>query len=263
MFKYFKINWIIFKNAYIRDMKIPGQIFSKILFQLVEIIITIVFFDIIFSNTKTLAGWNFYQVLFLYAFSMFIIAVTNAWTRGGLKQMAAELVRRGDYDFYLTKPVNPMILVSISKPRIYQFIGALFDLGLCAYAILAGNITITLSNLIWFLVIAFFGFILYYFLVVLTVVPAFWFVRLFALQDLMGRMNQFMRYPLGVFPPFIRVALMTAFPIIAVAFLPTQALFGEIKIEYIVYIILLTIFFALITNFIWKQGEKRYSSASS
>ena len=93
--------------------------------------------------------------------------------------------------------------------------------------------------------------------------PAFWFVRLWSLQDLMGRLNQVMRYPVGVFPPFIRFVLMSVFPIVAVAFLPVQALFGEIKIEYIIYVILLTIVFGFIANFVWKLGQKNYSSASS
>lgn len=263
MIKYLKITWIIFKNAYIRDSKIPGMIFSKTLFNIAEIAVTIIFFDVIFSNIQTLAGWNFYQVLFLYAFAKVIISINNGWFRGGLNTFASELVRRGDYDFYLTKPANPMILVSLSKPRIYQFIAVIFEIGLACYALIAGHISIGLSNLIWFLILAIFGLILYYFLSVLTVVPAFWFVRLWSLQDLMGRLSQVMRYPSGVFPPFIRIVLMSAFPIIAVSYLPTNILFNQVKIEYIIYIILITFFFGFLTNFIWQQGQKRYSSASS
>lgn len=263
MIKYLKITWIIFKNAYIRDSKIPGTIFSKTLFNLSEIAVTIIFFDVIFSNTPTLAGWNFYQVLFLYAFAKVIISINNGWARGGLNTFATELVRRGDYDFYLTKPVNPMILVSISKPRIYQFIAVIFETGLALYALIAGHISIGFSNLLWFLVLAVLGLVLYYFLSVLTVVPTFWFVRLWSLQDLIGRLNQVMRYPAGVFPSFIRFILMSVFPLIAISYLPVEALFNQVKIEYIIYVVLITFFFGFLTNFIWQLGQKRYSSASS
>lgn len=263
MIKYIKINWIIFKNAYIRDLQIPGTVTSRITFHLVDIALTILFFKVIFANTQTLAGWNFYQVLFLYAFAKIIISIHNGWTKNGLARFSSEMVRHGDYDFFLTKPVNPMILASISRPHLYNFVAVLFEINLALYALIMGHIQIGWINLIWFLVLAIFGLILYYFLLVLTVVPAFWFVRLWSLQDLMGRLNQVMRYPAGVFPPFIRAIFMTAFPIIAISYLPVQALFYETKIEYIIYIIILTVFFGFLTNFIWQLGQKHYSSASS
>lgn len=263
MIKYLKINWILFKNAYIRDSKIPGVVFSNIVFHLVDIAITIIFFNVIFANTQELVGWNFYQVLFLYAFAKVIISINNGWTRVGLSRFATQLIRRGDYDFYLIKPVDPMIMVSISQPRIYDFIVVLFDLGLCFYAVIAGNIQIGLINFIWFLYLAFFGLILYYFLSVLTVVPTFWFIRLWSLQGLMSRLNQVMRYPMGVFPPFIRAILMTVFPIVAISYLPVYTLFNPPKIEYIIYVPLITLIFGLIVSYIWRIGNKKYSSASS
>ena len=164
MIKYIKINLIIMKNAYIRDSKIPGMVFSKLLFQLTEISMTIIFFKIIFANTQSLAGWNFFQVLFLYAFAKVIISISNGWTRSGLKDMAGEMIRRGNYDFFLSKPVNPMILVSISKPQIYQFIAVIFEVGLCVYALIAGHIAIGFAQVMWFLILAFVGIILIIFL---------------------------------------------------------------------------------------------------
>lgn len=263
MIQYLKINWILFKNAYIRDSKIPGVVFSNIAFHIVEIAITIIFFNVIFANTQELAGWNFYQVLFLYAFAKVIISINNGWTKVGLSRFATELIRRGDYDFYLIKPIDPMVMVSISQPRIYNFIAVLFELSLCFYAVIAGHLQVGIVNFIWFLYLAFFGLILYYFLSVLTVVPAFWLVRLWSLQDLMGRLNQVMRYPVGVFPPFIRVVLMTIFPIVAVAYLPVYTLFNPPKMEYIVYILLITLIFGFVVSYIWRIGNKKYSSASS
>jgi len=236
---------------------------SRIIFYLADISLTILFFSVIFANTETLAGWTFYQVLFLYAFAKIIISAHNAWTKNGLGRFSSEMVRRGDYDFFLTKPVNPMILVSISRPHLYNFFGMFFEIGLAIYALIAGQISLGFWNIVWFFVLALFGFVLYYFLLVLNAVPAFWFVRLWSLQDLMGRLNQTMRYPIGVFPPIVRAIFMSVFPIIAISYLPVQTLFYEVKLEYIVYMILLTVFFGYITNLIWQLGQKHYSSASS
>lgn len=263
MIRYFKINWILFKNSYIRDSKIPGVIFANVAMKLFDVVITIIFFKVIFSNTTELSGWSFYQVLFLYMFTKVVVTIQNIWVTSGVKKFAREMIRRGDYDFYLSKPVNPMILVSISQPRIYYLIALILEIILCFYAVMIGGMEIHFVNLIWFLFLAVFAIVLYYFLSLLTVVPAFWFIRLWSLQDLMGRLNQVMRYPAGVFPYLIRVILLTAFPIIAISYVPSYILFNPPKIEYIIYIPFITIFFGLLVSFIWRKGNKHYASASS
>lgn len=67
--RYARINYVLFKNSLIRDSQIPGHIIASTLFRILELIISIVFFKVIFANVTTLAGWNYYQVLFLYAFA--------------------------------------------------------------------------------------------------------------------------------------------------------------------------------------------------
>jgi ABC-2 type transport system permease protein len=263
MIRYLKINYILFKNSYIRDSKIPGYVLSSLVFHLFEILVAIIFFNVLFANTKNLGGWNFYQVLFLYAFSSSIISFHSAWTRKGTRSMAAELVRMGDFDFYITKPVNAMILVSISKPRIYDFVTMFFQMGMALYAVFKGDIPIRAENLAWFIFLTVTGITLYYFLQIIAIIPAFWVIRSYNLQFLIARLSQFMRWPVGVFPGFIKIGLMTIFPIMAVAYIPARTLFYPPNFLYIGYMVLITIFFGILAGALWRYGEKNYSSASS
>ena len=251
------------KNAYIRDSKMPAYLISGIAFHIVEIAVAIVFFDVLFSNTQNLAGWNFYQVLFLYGFGGFVVEINNGFTRGGIRKMASELVRTGEYDFYVTKPIDSMFLVSFSRPRVFDFITAIFYLGILGYALEKGNFELGFINIIWFLFLTIFSFILFYFLQALPIIPIFWTVKGFSLQFMMGRMSQFMKYPIGVFPRLIKIGLMTLFPIMAVSYLPVRTLFYPPEPEYIVYMVLVTFAFSVITKMLWQFGEKNYGSASS
>lgn len=263
MKRYIRINLILFRNSIIRDLKINGYIISSVLFQLFDIVFSILFFDIIFSNVQELGGWNFHQALFLYAFAKLIIVVSTIWTKRGVQSIGRELVRMGDLDFYLTKPVNPMVLVSISKPHVYEFLNLFFIIPLMLYAALKSGINIGYMNVIWFVILFVMAQLLYYFIQILTVVPAFWFIRLWSLQDILGRLSQFMRYPVNIFPFYLKFLLMVLVPILSVSYIPVSALFYPPKTLYIIAMVALTLAFGFITTRLWKLGLKHYGSASS
>jgi hypothetical protein len=131
MKKYFKTLYVFCKNAYIRDKSIPGFVIGGVIFELIEITVTVVMFNVIFDNTKSLGGWNFYQTLFLYAFVKVIFALNNTFFKGGVQSLAREMIRQGTLDFHLTKPMHSLILLIISKPRIYPLINGFFRSDTC------------------------------------------------------------------------------------------------------------------------------------
>lgn len=263
MIRYIKINLRLFRNSLIRDSQLPGHIIASLLFRIIDVVISLVFFGVIFSNIKELAGWNYWQVIFLYAFARSIIIFHSGWTKRGIQAMASDLIRRGEFDFYLAKPVDSMFMVSIKQPRIYNFITLIFMIPLAIYAATKTGLPIGPENIFWFLILAIFGFILYYFLSVLTIIPAFWFIRLWNIGQIMDRLGTFMRYPAGIFSEVVKIALMVFFPIITISYIPAKMLFEVPEPKYIIFMILITVFFAGLTRWLWRLGEKTYSSASS
>lgn len=263
MNRYIKINLRLFKNAFIRDSQMPWLVFTSILWRVFELIITVIFFNIIFSNVSSLGGWTYWQIIFLYAFARTIIVTHSGWTKRGIKSMANDLIRRGEFDFYLAKPVDSMIMVSISKPVIYNFLTLIFMIPLAIYALIKTGIPIGPENIIWFLITGFVGFILYYFLSVLVIIPSFWLIRLWTISEIIDKMALFMRYPAGIFSEGMKTLLLIVFPIITVSYVPAKMLFSPPEAKYIIFIVIITILFGILTRQLWKMGEKTYTSASS
>lgn len=263
MIKYFKILKILIRNSIIRDSKIPGFIVTQIIQEFISITVTVVFFQVIFANTRELGGWSYYQVLFLYFYSKFIIHVSNAISRQGLKDFSQNMVKRGDYDFYLLKPVDSMVLVSMSKPAPIRLITAGFYVVLTLYSFVNSGIVASSVSILWFLFLSIVGYIIYYFLAVLTSVPAFWWIKVWSLPNVMARLGEFMRYPVQIFSLPFQIALFVFFPILAVSYIPTRSLFYPPEARYIIYMVLISLIFYFVTRSIWRIGEKNYSSASS
>ena len=156
-----------------------------------------------------------------------------------------------------------MILVSISKPRIYVIISFVFEIVLAIYALAHTGMNYGVVNIIFFFLMFALSFILYYFLRWITLMPAFWFIRLYSLRDLMGKFNQFMRYPAGIFPSVLKYALFIFFPILTISYIPARTLFYQPRFEFIIYMFVATFVFGIATKLLWQAGLKHYGSASS
>lgn len=261
--KFFRIIKILMRNAIIRDSKIIGFVSVAIAQEITSIVLNVIFFGAIFSNITTLAGWSFYQVLFLYAFSKTIFSLSYAFTRPGLKDLGEHLIKYGDYDFFLIKPVDTMALVSFSRPRPTSLIAALFYAVFAIYCALKTGINIAPTNIVWFLVLTVCGFVIFYCLQVVTVAPAFRLIRVWALPELVPKMSEFMRYPAGIFSFPFKIFLFGAFPILAASYIPAETLFYPPKVINIIYLVAITIILFIIVRKVWKVLESGYSSASS
>lgn len=263
MKKYLKIAKIVLKNAYIRDSKIIGNVTSNLLVSLTEVAITLTMFSTIFKNTDSLAGWNIYQVVFLYTLMKGITLINGVYARRGLADMAKKLIRTGEYDFYATKPVNSMFLVSMSKPKIYNLLTLFFVAILSVYCVVKSGMPISLVSIFFFVLFLLVGIILFYFINVVSVIPAFWFIRLFSLSDVVNRFTQLMRYPAGIYPMATKIVLFTIIPVLVVTYFPAWQLFNAPNYLYLLYAVIITLIFGIVANYLWKIGEKHYGSASS
>lgn len=262
MKKFFRLNYILIRNAWIRDAKISGVIFSHFLLQMFDIFVSIIFLRVVFLAAPTVGGWDIYQTLFLYAFVQEIGIIHSSWFKRGVNAMTDDLIRMGNYDFYLAKPYDSMLLVSISKPRIYTMLKAVMFVGVAVYA-LAHMAPLPLINYFWFAVLFCFAFILYSSIKILTIVPVFWIIKASSLSDIMDRTLNIMRYPATIYPRFMIAIFSTIFPILVISYLPAETLFFAPKISYIVYSIFISLLFLILARYAWKVGERSYSSASS
>jgi ABC-2 type transport system permease protein len=263
MNKYFKVSFRFMRNAIIRDLKIPGVTLGYFMAEVVQIGTMIIFFDVIFGTSASFGGWAYYQVLFMYFFARVIFDIDQALTRPGLRMLAKSLVRYGELDFFLVKPIDPMIHVAIHKPHIYKYVSALFNAIIAVWCLGKTGLDITTASYIWFFVLGVSGLILYFCINLITLIPVFWFVKLFSLSSIAGKLSTIMRYPARIYSLPIKIVFSFLIPLLVITYLPVATLLEKPNTLYIVYAIILTGVFMILTRKFWKLGLKAYNSASS
>ncbi len=172
-------------------------------------------------------------------------------------------IRDGSMDYTILQPVNSMFLVTFSRITVWR----IWDLVLAIVLIVvginrSGNI-ITPLHILTFILLALSGMIVIYSLWIVLIAFTFWFTKFDNNVTIMQALMDSGRYPVSVYPVWMRIIVTHIIPIAVATTIPLQALRGELSIQKIAIFFLVAVVSFIVASLVWKSGLKRYSGASS
>src|SRR5260370_17044520 len=93
------------------ELSFRANFLVKLLVEALWLGILLVFYDKLFLNTRAIAGWNFYEYLFFVGCFYALSGVIETFFLSGCMEFQ-EMVRSGDLDFYLIKPIDEQFLIT-------------------------------------------------------------------------------------------------------------------------------------------------------
>lgn len=245
----------------VREISFRANFVAGVVRQMLWLGIFIFFIDTVFNNTTSLAGWSQAEVLVVLALSRLIEGLMNALFVQNIMSLP-EIVRRGNFDFFLTKPLPAQFYTAFHDFSLYSVSNILAGVVLLTYAILQLP-SFAFINLGIFLIIAACGIVIYYCLLVTVATLVFFLDRFEALWGFNMLFSEPLTVPFDVFPRLPRVALTYLLPIAFTVYVPAQALTNRLIWWQIPVAVGLAVVFVVIANLAWRAGLRRYSSASS
>mgnify|MGYP001018710787 CR=1 FL=1 len=109
--------------------------------------LNLLFLKIIFQNIPSLDGWSFWQIAFIYGFSLIPKGIDHLFF-DNLWALGQRLVRKGEFDKYLTRPINPLFHILVETFQIDA-------LGELLVGILLLSTTVTILTWTWIKVFIF------------------------------------------------------------------------------------------------------------
>lgn len=221
----------------------------------------LVFFGII-SKGGNIGDWNVWHLtVFTGSFIILDGLFMSTWFFGLIS--LPEKIRTGSLDLIITKPVNTLCYASFCEFDVGSF--ALCGVGIIITGTGAANLgVLTLQNCLKFIFAILLMYLLLYSLSLLSRCSAFWLTRTDALQDVENTLVEMsFRLPAPAIYGVWRIVLFIIFPYGLIANLPSVALFGQLNPLYWLICIGVTLFFFMLSLFLWKIGMKRYDSASA
>jgi ABC-2 type transport system permease protein len=91
----------------------------------------------------------------------------------------------------------------------------------------------------------------------------FWFTKFDNNVTILQALLDAGRYPVSVYPVWLRIIVTFVIPIAVATTVPLQALRGDLNFQRVLLFIAIGIVSFFVASRVWKAGLKRYSGASS
>lgn len=246
-----------------RMMEYKGDFVVGIIGFLLGQFFNIMFLWIIFAQIPNLMGWTLSQIVFIYGFSLIPkgldhLLFDNLWAIGHWT------VAKGDFDKYLTRPIDTLFHVMVEKLQI-DALGELL-MGIALICVTLPQLTIEwgLVKILLILLVIPFATLIYTGIKIATAAIAFWTKRSGNVTYMFYMVNDFAKYPTTIYNRGVRAIITYVIPFAFTAFYPANyILTGENPLFNIGLTVVISVIIMAIGIFIWRRGIRAYESAGS
>jgi ABC-2 type transport system permease protein len=218
--------------------------------------------SIIFSNTQSLGGWGLGELIALLGVFRLVNTLMMAIVWPNTEKFNLS-VRDGSLDYTLLQPANSMFLITFSRITVWRIWDLFLAFGLIAAGIRMAGDAATPASIAAFLLLTLSGTMVIYSLWIVLIAFTFWFTRFDNNVTIMQALLDAGRYPVSVYPVWLRVIVTYVIPIAVATTVPLQALRGELNPVQILMFLGIAFGSFLLATRVWNVGIKRYSGASS
>ncbi|MEP7050658.1 MAG: ABC-2 family transporter protein [Pseudomonadota bacterium] len=219
------------------------------------------FLLIVLQSTPTLAGWSGREVVFLFGMTAACLGGSEVL----FNQIWAlpQYIIAGDLDRLLTYPVNSLLFFLITRPELHALgnlltgavyvVGSLWSLHAPWYVCLAVPV--------WWAC----GVLIYASALVVFAVLSFKFIGPFSQQMMIPhQLLQASRYPLAIYPNWLKNLLLLVLPFGTFHYLPGRVLFGKTTALWGLGVApVAALLCVIIAHAAWASGLRQYESSGS
>ena len=123
--------------------------------------------------------------------------------------------------------------------------------------------TISVEEALLFVLALICGVVIIYSFLVILATCAFWFVKLDNILNIFQSMYEAGRWPIGIYPPWLRSVLTFIVPVGFAVTVPSEGLTGRSSPALLIGALALAVVLPLVARIFWRFGIRHYSGASA
>lgn len=244
------------------ELQYRANVFFSLLQSLVAVGTSLAVLALVFLHTDSLAGWSADELLVVLGVYVLMGGVIRAWVQPNMQQLMTD-VQQGTLDFVLTKPADGQLLVSARRFDLWQAVDVLVGAVIVVVGAVRLGRPVSVLEVAGCLVALALGAVAIYSSWLLLTVLAFWIVRVDAIAELFDGMYQAGRWPVSVYPGWLRIGFTFLVPLGFAVTVPAQALTGRASGWLLLGAAAFTAGLFALTRTMWRVGLRHYSGASA
>ncbi len=256
----------IYRKILIQDLKSKMSYRSDFIISTLGMIATnvtgFISFWILFRNFPSINGWDYYEMLFLYGFSL--VSLTPVQCLFDNNWALRQQVYSGDFIKYCFRPIN-LFFYYQSEVFDVKGLGQLFfGIGTIAYAWHHMPLAFSVLALLKLIVFLLTASLIMIALQNAAAATCFWIHNSFFILDLAYKLRDYAKYPITIFGSVFRFIFTFIIPIAFIAYYPSLVILRPDRIPILTWLspVVGCIFFLLSVT-LWMYGARKYSGTGS
>jgi ABC-2 type transport system permease protein len=259
---YIRLFGVFLRVSILGELAYRANFFIQLVESLLELATAVAGLAVVFSYTDNLGGWRPDEVLALVGVYFLVGGMIGVVIQPGMAQLI-ESVREGTLDFTLTKPEDAQLLVSAQHVEIWRLIDVALGFGVLATALLRLGAKVGGWEAGEFLLMLLAGAVIVYSFWLMLATLSFWLIRVENILEIFQSMYEAGRWPVSLYPGWLRYALTFIVPVAFATTVPAEALTGRLSWETLLSALALAAVLFMLSRVIWRTGLRRYSGASA
>jgi ABC-2 type transport system permease protein len=220
------------RNALVREMTFRGNLLITVLTRTFYFVAQVTLFEIIYRQVMSIDDWSREEYFAFMATGMLINSLVEAFFMPNCANYS-ELIRTGNLDFVLLKPIDPQFLISFEKMDLAMLNQVVLALALLSYSVLRIGLPINPLRVGVYVLFVAVGVAFFYSLMLALASTSVWFGRNTGLYDFWFYVTIFARYPRGIYGgspagEALQFGFSYVIPILLVVTVPSRVLLAKV-----------------------------------
>ena len=219
-------------------------------------------FWVMFSNFPSIQGYSYYEILFLYGFSL--VSITPAQCMFDNNWNLRQQVYSGDFIKYCFRPIH---LFFYYESEIFDAKGLgqlVFGIVTMIYSYNKLGLDVSALNIVMTIIYLGTASLIMIALQTAGAATCFWTHNSFYVLDLAFKLKDYARYPVTIFSPVFRFLFTFIIPIAFIAYYPSQVILRPADVPLLSWLSpIVGIVFFFLAYKLWMYGATKYNGTGS
>ncbi len=258
----FRLAYNYLRIGIMNEFQYRANLYIQILQTFIALATGLIGLNLVFSQTSQLGGWNKAELLAVMGIFVLMGGVIRAAIQPNMERLMEE-IQEGTLDYALTKPADAQLFVSIREFRLWQIVDVFTGIIVITVSLVQLKLPVSFWAVLGFFSALVMGAIMIYCFWLIVTSSAFWFVRVNEIADLFVGLYAAGRWPVDIYPNWLRYGLTFLVPVAFAVTVPAEALTGRLTFQTWLGALALTVILFLVARAIWNIGLRNYSGASA
>ncbi len=259
---FFRLAWAHFKVGAMNELQYRVNFFVQLFQSVLALGTGLIGLWLVFNQTDELAGWLPAELLAVMGVHIVMGGLIQTFIQPNMARLMDD-VRMGTLDYVLTKPADSQAMVSIREVRIWSIVDVVTGAIVIGVAVAQLDRSVGVWDAAGFVLALFLGAVMIYCFWLLLTTGAFRVVRVENILELFSGVYQAGRWPVGIYPLWMRGSLTFLVPVAFAVTVPAEALTSRLTPGTLAVAVVFTVALAVVTRLVWRIGLRHYSGASA